>query len=468
MPGRELIAMPSILSGFDSVTQALAAQQFALSISQRNVANANDPNYTRQNAIFSEDAENSVAGISGVILQASRDRYLDCSISQELQSLGESNVTYSALQQIDSILGKNSGENLQQALTDFFDSFSSLSTAPQDMVLRQQVLSNASALAGEFRRIYSAVQQVQSAQDRAVAYAVDSINSITTQIADLNTQIAVAQAAHAETESTLRDNRQKMLEKLSDLMDISYYEVESGSVTVTTKDGGLMVAGDQFIPLAATRLESEAFLRVGLGGADITPSLESGQLGGLIKLRDSILAGYLGALDEMAATVISRVNEQHAAGSDFYGAAGADFFTPFTQIIPGSNMGCARTMSVALTDPEQIAAAASGGGVGDNTNAQLLADIADEALFSSSTETIHQYYARLIYQIGSQEAAAQESVETQTSLLEQLKNQRDAKSGVNLDEEAVNIIKYQKAYQASARYANILDSLSEEIIQLLG
>ena len=97
---------------------------------------------------------------------------------------------------------------------------------------------------------------LQSAQDRAVAYAVDSINSITTQIADLNTQIAVAQASHAETESTLRDNRQKMLEKLSDLMDISYYEVESGSVTVTTKDGGLMVAGDQFIPLAATRLES--------------------------------------------------------------------------------------------------------------------------------------------------------------------------------------------------------------------
>lgn len=460
--------MPSILSGFDSVTQALAAQQFALSISQRNVANANDPNYTRQDAVFTGDPLNSVAGISGVVLQASRDRYLDCSISQELQGLGESNVTYSALQQIDSILGKNSGENLQQALTNFFGSFSSLSTAPEDKVLRQQVLSSASALAGEFKRIYSAVQQVQTAQDRAVAYAVDDINSITTQIADLNAQIALAQASHAETESTLRDNRQKMLEQLSDLMNISYYEVESGTITVTTKDGGLMVVGDQQIPLAATRLDAETFLRVQLGGADITASLESGQLGGLIKLRDNTIAGYLSALDDMAATVISRVNEQHAAGSDFSGSAGGDFFTPFTEIIPGLNQGCARTMSVALTDPEQIAAAESGAGVGDNTNAQRLAAIADEALFASSTETIHEYYARLIYQIGSQEAAAQESVETQKSLLAQLKNQRDATSGVNLDEEAVNIIKYQRAYQASARYANILDSLSEEIIQLLG
>jgi len=460
--------MPSILSSFDSVTQALAAQQFALSISQRNVANANDPNYTRQEAIFTGDAGSSVSGISGVALQASRDRYLDQSISQEMQALGESNVTYSALQQIDSILGKNSGENLQQALTVFFNSFGSLSTAPQDKVLRQQVLSTANALAGEFRRIYSAVQQVQTAQDRAVAYTVDSINSITSQIADLNVEIAVAQAAQAENESTLRDSRQKMLEKLSDLMDISYYEIESGAVTITTKNGALMVTGDQQTPLSATRLAAGTFLSVQLGGADITDSLGSGQLGGLIKLRDNTIDGYLGALDDMAATVISRVNEQHGDGCDLYGIAGDDFFTPFDEIIPGSNRGCARIMSVALTDPDLIAAAASDGGAGDNKNAQLLAAIADEALFSSSTETIHAYYARLIYQIGSQEAAAEDSVEIQKNLLGRLKNQRDAISGVNLDEEAVNLIKYQKAYQASARYANLLDSLSEEIIQLLG
>ncbi len=460
--------MPSILNSFDSVTQALAAQQFALSISQRNVANANDPNYTRQEVVFTGDAGSSVSGISGVALQASRDRYLDQSISRELQMLGESTVTYNALQQIDSILGKNSGENLQQALADFFNSFSSLSTAPQDKVLRQQVLSSANALAGEFRRIYSAVQQVQSAQDRAVAYTVDSINSITSRIADLNAQIAAAQAARSETESTLRDSRQKMLEKLSDLMDISYYEIESGTVTVTTKDGSLMVAGDQQFPLSANRLSTGTFLRIQLGDGDITDSLGSGQLGGLIKLRDSIIAGYLKALDDMAATLIDRVNEQHREGNDLNGFGGGDGFAPVSEIIPGSNHGCARKLSVALTDPDLIAAAASGGGSGDNKNAQLLAAIADELLFSSSTETVHEYYARLIYQIGSQEAAAADSVEVQNNLLSRLKNQRDANSGVNLDEEAVNLIKYQRAYQASARYANLLDSLSEEIIQLLG
>jgi flagellar hook-associated protein 1 FlgK len=461
------------MSGFDSAAQSLAAQQFALSISQRNVANANDPNYTRQDVVFTGDVGSSVSGVGGVALQASRDRYLDYSISREMQELGENNVAHNGLQQISSVLGENSGENLQRALTNYFNSFSSLSTAPEDMVLRQQVLSNANTLTGEFKRIYAGIQQVQHAQDRSVAYTVDDINAITAQIADLNKQINIAKGSRSETESLLRDSRQQLLEKLSDLMDVSYYETQSTMVMVTTRDGGLIVNEDQSIDLSAVNLAPDPFLHVQLDGVDITDSLNSGQLGGFIKLRDQTIPGYLSALDDMAAAIIMRVNEQHVQGSDYSGTAGEDFFTPFTQIIPGSNQGCAGSMNVALTNPEKVAAAASGAGLGDNANAKALAAIADETLLSSTggalaTETLNDAYARLVYWIGSETATAQESLATQNSLLERLRNQRDASSGVSLDEEAVNIIKYQKAYQASARYANILDNLSEEILQLLG
>jgi flagellar hook-associated protein 1 FlgK len=460
--------MPSILSGLDTVQQSLAAQQFALSIAQRNVANANDPAYTRQDAVFSPIGDGTPSGISGVTIQASRDRFLDYSIGRELESLGENSVAYDALQQIDAILGGNSGESLQQALSNFFGSFSSLTTKPEDIVLRQQVLSSANALAGEFQRIYAGIQQVQTSEDRSLNYSVDTINSITAQIADLNKQIPIAQGTQSESEFTFRDRRQQLLEQLSGLMDISHYETESGSITVTTRQGGLLIAGDQSYDLKLAQLAAGSFLSVQLDDKDITASLESGELGGRIKVRDTLITGYLSALDDMAATVISRVNEQHADGSDFNGAPGGDFFAPFVQIIPGSNAGCVRTMSVALTDPKLIAAAAMGAGVGDNANARLLADVGDEALFSSSTETVYQYYARLIYQIGSAEDTAEDNITVQKDLLEQLRNQRDASFGVNLDEEAINIIKYQKAYQASARYANVLDELSSEILQLLG
>ena len=110
----------------------------------------------------------------------------------------------------------------------------------------------------------------------------------------------------------------------------------------------------------------------------------------------------------------------------------------------------------------------SGAGPGNNGNSLLLAGIAGEKLFASAAATAGEFYAGLIYRIGTDEKTADENVSIQNSILNQLRNQRDALSGVNLDEEAVRLIQYQKAYQASARFANVVDSLSNEILDLLG
>jgi flagellar hook-associated protein 1 FlgK len=169
----------------------------------------------------------------------------------------------------------------------------------------------------------------------------------------------------------------------------------------------------------------------------------------------------------MAATFISRVNTQHSSGSDYNGAAGGDFFVPFVQPVPGDNSGAARGMTVAVSDPKRIAAAAAGAGVGDNRNALLLAGIKDETIFGSGV-TANQAYAGLLASLGDDLRGADELAQTQSQVLTQLQNQRDSFSGVNLDEEATNIIKYQRAYQASARFVQVLNSLSDEVINLLG
>ncbi len=457
--------MTSILDGFDTVQQALAAQQFAMSITQRNVANASNESYTRQDAFF-EDVTQS--GGSPVSIKAPRDRYIDYSISQELQALGEQEVTSDALQEIDAIFNESSGQGLQEALSSFFNSFSALSATPEDLNLRQQVLTAANALALEFHRLYAGIQRVQTSTESAVKDTVDEINSITSRIAELNGKIPTAHASGSEEEFALRDERQQLLEQLSGLMDLSYYETESGSVTVTTKQGGLLVAENRSYALELTSMPNSAFSGIQLEGADITSSIQSGELGGLLKVRDTQIPNYLTALDDLAAAIITRVNAQHAQGTDLSGTAGGNFFTPFTQLNPGSNTGAARSISVALSDVRNIAAAGPGGGMGDNVNAKLLYAISDEKLFSSSTETVNQFYADLIYRIGSDEHNAADKVTTQKNVLEQLKNQRDAISGVNLDEEAVNLIKYQKAYQASAKFASVLDILSDDILNLLG
>lgn len=461
--------MPSIMSGYDSVQQALTTQQYALSIAQKNVANANNASYTRQDVTFcGEAAVDTVSGMAGVSVQARRNRFIDYSISTELQSLGESSVASNALQQIDSVFTAQDTAGLQKALSDFFNSFSSLSSAPEGLSVRQEVLSNANSLAREFRRLYGSTQQVQASANQDVISTVDEVNSITAQIANINSRIQIAQASNPGDQFTLQDSRQELVEKLSQLVGISCYETESGALTVTTRQGGLLVLGDQSHNLEICSMPSGPFAGVSLNGTEITSTLESGALGGLIEMRDTTIAGYLKTLDDMAAGLISRVNEVHAQGSDLNGMAGSDFFAPFTPETADSNIGAARTMSVVLTDPRSIAAAGSGLGAGNNDNAKLLAAISDEALFASSAETASEVYSSLIYQIGADENAATENCTTRNNVIEQLRNQREASSGVDMNEEAVNVIKYQKAYQASAKFANVLDILSDSILRLLG
>ena len=460
--------MTSILSGLATVQQALTAEQFALSIAQNNVANVNDPNYTCQNVVFTPVGDDSGSGDSGASIQTSRDRYLDYSITQELPSLGENTAASNALQQVDAIFGGSSGGSLQQALSNFFNSFSSLSGSPEDLSLRQGVISSADDLVTEIQGAYRAIQQVQSSADGSVKDDVDSINSITAQIADLNQKIADGRQSSPSAESTLQDNRQQLLEQLSNLVGISYTETESGAVTVTTQQGGVLVLGNESNDLTVTHSGDNAFWSVQLNGADITDQLQSGDLGGQINLRDNTLSGYLNALDNLAATITSSVNNQQAQGTDLNGQAGVPLFTPFVQAVPGSNTGAASAMSVAITDPSQIAAAAPGAGVADNTNAQLLAGLGNENLFAGSTQTATQYYAQLLYQVGEDESNAENGVQTQTSLVQQLKSQRASESGVDLNEEAANIMQYQQAYQASSQMAKVLDDLSADILNFIG
>jgi len=328
--------MPSILDGLDNVQQALAAQQFALSITQRNIANASNPSYTRQQVIFTNGEEpDPTSGIPGVYLQSKRDAFLDSSISRELQSSGGYDYMSEALRQIESILNPENGTDLQEVISEFFGSFNRLSSTPEDLAARQQVLASAEVLTVEFHRAYAGLQQLQASEDRMVPQIVQEINVLTAKIAVLNEKIPAAKASQPGSEFTLRDERQKCLEELSGLMGIDYFETESGSITVTTRQGGALVLENISYDLETAPMAPVPLTGVQLNGSDITATLNSGKLGGLIQVRDKTITYCAQVLDDMAASIIERVNQQHALGEDLDGMAGADFFVPFVQPAPG-------------------------------------------------------------------------------------------------------------------------------------
>jgi len=465
--------MPTILSGLDIALRALNAQQLGLEITQRNVANASTPGYTKLRVSFEPatgsgmDSSQAVAGIEAATVDSFRNSFVEYNISQELQGQGEQQAAFDALQQVEALFTDKSGQGLQSALSDFFNSFSSLSNAPEDPALRQQVLLKAGGLTREFGRLYDRLQRVQLQQNQIVYDTAEEINSIASKIARMNTDIFSVQGSQTGDESAALDDRQRLLDHLSELVDISYFEDSSGTVTVETKQGALLVAGAQSKALEIAPSPQTGFYDVMQDGVDITSTIQSGKLAGALKVRDTTIPAYLKSLDDMAAALITDVNLQHASGSDLNGDQGGDFFTPFVQPPPGgSNAGAARSISVAITDPNKIAAAGPGGGPGSNSNALLLAAIKDD--LPSLGESADQFYAKLVFQVGSDSKSADDGLQTQKNLVQQLQNQRDSFSGVSLDEEAVNIIKYQKAYQASARFVTVLDTLIDDILRILG
>ncbi len=465
--------MSTLFSGLNIAQRALSAQQLGLEITQRNVANTNTYGYSRLRVNFEPAVASGVfnvqagMGVAGATVESFRDNFIDYRISQELQGQGEQQAALDALQQVEALFYSTDSKGLQGALSDFFNSFSALANTPEELALRQQVLQQAGLLTDEFHGLYNRLKGIQLQEDRLVSDTVAEINAASAEIARLNIEIQVARGTQSNEESSLRDERQRLLEKLSGLTDISYFEDSEGMTTVTTRQGALLVVGSESKNLELGQSATTGFLTIEQDGIDITSTVRSGKLGGALMVRDVAIPEYLGSLDDMAAALIQRVNQQHALGVDLSGNPGGDFFVPFVQPAPGSNEGAARSISVALDDVTEIAAAGPGGGPGSNINANLLAGIKDETLAALGT-TPGEFVANLIYRVGADTRSAQDELETQKNLLQQLENQRDVFSGVNLDEEAVNIIRYQKAYQASARFVTVIDTLSSDLIQMLG
>jgi flagellar hook-associated protein 1 len=468
----EIFGMSTLFGTLQLARQALVAQQVGIDVTQNNIANVNTPGYARQRADFVpgdtklQYSYQLGCGVQLASITSYRSRLMDIRVNDELQRQGEYDASSQVLQQVEALFNENTGSGLQSSISAFFNSFGSLANMPEDASLRQQVLASAADLGSRFQSIYEQVQSLQTQQNLAISETVSDINSTVSAIARLNKEIEAAKGAMSN-ENNLVDQRQELIDKLAGLIDISYYESDSGSITITTRQGALMATGYQASSWQTASGPNNE-MKVLVNGKDITDNIQSGKLGGILKVRDTKVASYLTQLDDLAAAIISRVNTQHAAGVDINGDAGGNFFVPFVPTVPGSNQGAARHMDVAIADTDKIAAGIPGEGSGSNGNAKLLAEVQNEKLLSGGTATVSDSYANLVFSIGLDTRASVDGNETQGHLLAQLQNQRDSTSGVSLDEEAVNLMRYQKAYQASARFISIVDALTDDVLRILG
>jgi len=450
------------LSGSLSIAlSSLLVSQQELETSANNVANANTPGFSRQrpDLVPGDPVEignlNIGTGVDLQKLESLRDPILELRIEQETQNQGRLDTTLGALQQLQvGFSGTDSG--IGDSITKFFDSLQQLSTDPTNISLRQAVLTAAGNLATGFNTEAQTLQAQRSNLDLNVVQTVNQVNTLTTQIAGLNKQIASLENVH-EDAGIFVDQRNEAIRQLSSLVDVSVTKTES-SITLTTSNGTALVAGDQAFQLT-THVGSPGIHQVFAGTVDITGAITSGKLGGLLNVRDATIPGFLNNLDQLAAGLANALNTANRTGFDLNGAPGTDIFVPPA----AGGTGAAASLAVAITDPALIAAS-SDGTPGSNGNLAVLSAVHDQAIVNGQKPL--DFYSSLVFQAGNSTAHASADSEASALVLSQLGDQRASISGVSLDEEASNIIKYQAAYQASARVVTTVSTLLDLAVNL--
>ena len=460
--------MGALTSLVDMSRSAMQADQMALDITSTNVANQNTVGYTREVATWQSSDLVTINGNTystdgGVTAVSQRNRVLEQQVQQQTQVQAQSGALETALEQVQNIFGLTSTStsavttDIGSAMDSFFSSLSSLESDPSDVSTRQSVIAAAQTLVGAFNSASSQLAQVSSSLDQQAGSIVDQVNTLTTTIASLNQQIT--SISPNQDAGALEDQRQAAIAQLSQYVGLNQISTENNGITLTTSNGAVLVAGDQSYAMTTAQVSGVTHIFAGTNAEDVTSSLTGGSLGGVLQARDQELPGFVNTLDSLAYAVGTQVNQQNAQGVDGNGNPGQAIFT-----LPGSSSGAAGLIAVATTDPQAIAAAATGEGSTGNGNATLLAGISTTNIVGG--ETASGYYASLLSQIGNATAGATTDNTAQQATLTQLTTQRDSLSGVSLDDEAANLTQYQRSYQAAAKVFSVADQIMASALNL--
>ena len=461
--------MSNLFGSLSLAVRSLLAQQGALDTTANNLSNVNTPGYSRQLPILTEAPPLDTGQISignGVNfegVQSVRDIILELLIDEEIQQQNRLKSFVSSMNPVQSLFHETEGAGLNDAINRLFSSFQELSANPTHVPARQVVISAGQDLASAFRETGQQLRTIQERVDQEVRQTVEEIDSHTAQLAGLNQPVASLQG-DSERAGRLDHQRHSVLDRLSKLVDVVVTDSGDGSLTVTTSNGVPLVAAAQSFSLSTAADPDTGFLHIFSPGTDVTLKFTGGQLAGLLEARDQAIPSVLSNTDNLASGIITSINSQNQKGYDLNGDPGGNFFQPVVQPSPGSKGGAADNMATAITDPSRIAASADGT-QGDNANALAMANIRKQAVVKGETAT--HFYSNLVCRVGNKVSSATDEQEAVGLVLMQLQKQRADIARVSWDEEAANLIRYQRAYEAAAKVVAAINDITNEVIPTL-
>lgn len=468
--------MSGLYATLNTTVKALSAHSRAIEISGKNLANVNNTGYARQRVVYGDrgtvvtphGAES--LGLEALSVQQLRDTLLDRQVLREVSLSGAFTTEQAAYQRAQAALGQSidrsvdvsgTGETtagLAAALDDFFAAFQSLAASPTDTGQRQALLQKTAILTDRMQLTDQRLAQVQSDLDAQVNSDVTDVNQLLKTIAELNAQIGRFEINAPGSAVDLRDQRLARLEELAAKLPIEVRDDEGGQIEVTTRatDGTAIT----LVKLGAVQ-GSVAFdgTQVTAGSPAAAVALGAGSISGALAARDGAVQTLRNDLDALARQLVTSVNAAYnptGTTGDFFAADGTS----------------AATIRLAATVTAANLKASDGGAAGDNSVALAIGQLAMQRFSTAGGDAIDgsfsDHYASSVSRLGQALAGAASRAQDQSNIEQLVRTQRDAVSGVSLDEEMADLMKYQRAFQASSRVFTIVDDLLDVVVNQLG
>jgi flagellar hook-associated protein 1 FlgK len=433
------------------------AYQSALATTSDNIANAATAGYSRRVATVRElvaaggntSAINSGLGADANGVVRAADQFKAAEVRTASSDLARTLAGATWLERIDTGLTSN---KLGAQLTAFFTSVKAVAADPTALPARATMLENASSVAAAFSATGAALDGALDDLQASAGTAVAQLNNLSASLAKVNAGLARANPSTAG-QAALLDQRDQMLEQMSALTDVTVKFDSYGRATVQAGNatGPLLVQGGEAATVSQVMNGEGAFAFAVTQPSGIAQAMTpgGGALAGIAESGGRIAAAR-DEIGRMAKDFAEGVNAVQAAGRDLQGNAGSPIFTVGD---PSYQLG------VAMTDPRGIAAAAAGGGARDNSNLAGL-----DALRTSGN--FEQQVTDVTAANGAALSGRNSIADAQSSIRDAAVSARDSVSGVSVDEEAVDLMRFQQAYQASARVIQIARETLQSILEI--
>ena len=468
--------MAGLIGNLLNATKALGAQQAGVETAGRNLANVNNPAYSRQrielgDRVMIETPLGAIGnGVEVLGIKQIRDQFLDSSVTREASQTGLLQGQQSGLQRAETALGEsvdrssdsgaistatNSTNGIGAGINDFFNAFDELAASPLDAGAKQVLLQKADILANKFNATDQRLNALQGDLTEEVNVGVGLVNTLLSQVADLNGSILKFEISRPDSALELRDQRQAKLEELSKYIDFTARTIPGGfgQIQVVAKDttGADVLLVDKVSVLGGISFNGTQIS----GGSSATPlGLQGGVLKGQLDVRGGAIQTLRNDLKKTADQLTSGVNAA-------YSITGANFF----QAAPGSGLlaldptlNFATLKATATTDS------------GANEVALAVADVGRKTFSTGAGATIDGtiggFFTKTVSGLGESLAGTNDKLGDQQLIEQMITKNRDSVSSVSTDEELADLMKYQRSYQASARVVRVLDEMLDVLVNI--